>query len=351
MSQIRELLSGLPRSTLTEYGQDIDAAHETLLRDGDRAAKRTALLAWLARWQPCVFGRIAARPGADAGLDVCIVDATDLDRGWEHVGQRVQQARHAWKDHALDGRTSSLQVLFTCPELAGAAPSAAMLELLCQLVGVYLPERAPIHPDRLYLDSLPLRRRDGAIEMFLANVTVFFAGAHLTAFHDHRAPGGVLLNINAIGHHTAAMTDRGRRESPAAVLERMHATALRSVGNGGIGHPERLASTWHLDKDEQPLPPHRTGRPAQVPDGVDPQRYGGRYHVDVAVPSLFADPTPMTPADQYQNGWTNMLDYFTEERLPPYHHPALMHGCPVSAEHTQTNLWPPGDRSPAARAF
>ncbi|TDC83986.1 hypothetical protein E1193_07120 [Micromonospora sp. KC606] len=160
-------------------------------------------------------------------------------------------------------------MLFSCPELAHAAPGPSMIDVPCQLVEVYLPERPRSGLAPLYLDSVPLRRPNGSVEMFLANVTVFFTGAHRTAFHDHRAPGGVLLNINAIGHHTAATIDSGRYGSPAAVLDRMHTTALRSVGSGGLGDPHQPGSTWHLDKGRRSAAaaPGRAARP-------DPRRGG-----------------------------------------------------------------------------
>jgi hypothetical protein len=126
-------------------------------------------------------------------------------------------------------------VLFNSKYLAAAAPSPALVELCCLLVGLYAPEHAPVLPDTIYLDSLPLRRPDGTLELFTANITVFFTGAHLTAMHDHRCPGGVLFNLNGVGHYTYCQLDAGRYPTLEEALKRSHRSAIRSVGTGGIG--------------------------------------------------------------------------------------------------------------------
>ncbi len=50
-------------------------------------------------------------------------------------------------------------------------------------------------------------------KLFAASTTAFFTGAHLTRAHDHRVPGGMLFNVNAVGHHTRAAHDAGRFQS------------------------------------------------------------------------------------------------------------------------------------------
>ncbi|TDC83985.1 hypothetical protein E1193_07115 [Micromonospora sp. KC606] len=103
MNDIRAGLAGLPRST-AGFGPDMERAQEVLLSGHSREAKWAALLTWLAAGQPCVFGRIAARSGAEPELEVCVVDADDLERGWEHVTGVVQHVRHRWKSNAMGGR-------------------------------------------------------------------------------------------------------------------------------------------------------------------------------------------------------------------------------------------------------
>ncbi|WP_167573951.1 hypothetical protein [Kitasatospora cheerisanensis] len=337
------------------FGADIDEAHTVLLSAAaSREEKEAALRRWFGGHQPCVFAKVAARPDADPALDICWVDEEDLARGAEHVEKLLQQARERWKLRALAGRTSSLQVMFNSARLAHARPGPELLEVFRLLVGLYLPEWAPIAADTICLDGVPLRRPDGRLELFAASMTVFFTGAHLTRAHDHRVPGGMLLNVNAVGHHTQAAHDAGRFRTHAEAVRNSHGTALRSVGNGGIGHPTGHSSTWHLGGDRPTgYGLRRPPRPGHLPADADPERYGSLYHIDVTVSSYYADPTPFPPpaAGPAPDEWTMMLDYFTAEESPAYHNAALMTGLPIGPEQLHDAPWRPEPRPNSRREF
>jgi hypothetical protein len=334
-------------------GEDIDRAHRVLLSDAAEEEKRTALAQWFGRHQPCVFAKLAARADAHPVLDVCWIGDGDLDQGADHVRRRLQDARTAWKQRAAEGRTSSLQVMFNSARLAYAPPGPELLAVMLLLTGLYLPEWAPLEADTICLDGIPLRRPDGALELYAASMTTFFTGAHLTRAHDHRVPGGVLLNVNAVGHHARAGHDAGRFATQAAAVRNSHAIARRSVGNGGIGHPDRLGSTWHVRPGPGGEPVGGARRPGYVPPDSDPERYGSLYHIDVTVGSLYADPTPLTGASLPPGieKWTMMLDYFTAEETPGYHNAALLHGMPITQEQAHSAPWQPTLRSVVEREF
>ncbi|MEF9885519.1 hypothetical protein [Streptomyces sp. P9-A4] len=344
----------VPGDRRRSFGADIDAAHEVLLSTASRERKEAELLRWFGRSQPCVFAKVTARAAAHPALDVCWIDEADLERGAHHVRERLQRARTAWKRRAAAGLTSSLQVMFNSEVLAYAEPGPELVEVLLMLTGLYLPEWAPVEADTICLDGIPLRRPGGRLELYAASMTTFFTGAHLTRAHDHRVPGGVLLNVNAVGHHTQAAYDAGQFDCPAAAVERSHQTALRSVGNGGIGHPDGRSSTWHLRKG-QPGGQGQSGprRPGYVPPDADPERYGSQYHIDVTVSSQYADPgpcpPPVPPAEPEE--WTMMLDYFTAEETPGYHNPALMRGLPITPGQAGDAPWKPDSRPGDRREF
>ncbi|MGW7279652.1 hypothetical protein ACWGIV_15360 [Streptomyces sp. NPDC054844] len=351
LDALGRLVPGDPRRS---FGADIDEAHDVLLSGAPREQKEAALLRWFGRHQPCVFARVAVRPHARPALDVCWIDDADLDRGARHVQERLQQARAGWKRRAADGLTSSLQVMFNSERLAHAVPGPELVEVLLVLTGLYLPDWAPVEADTICLDGIPLRRPGGQLELYAASMTTFYTGAHLTRAHDHRVPGGMLLNVNAVGHHTQASYDAGRFTCPAAAVERSHQTALRSVGNGGIGHPDGHSSTWHIRAGR----PNGYGfdgrrRPGYVPPDADPERYGSLYHIDVTVSSQYADPDPYRPPvpPAVPEEWTMMLDYFTAEETPGYHNPALMRGLPISPDEAHDAPWKPECRPSHRREF
>ncbi|MBT2468889.1 hypothetical protein J7E97_13635 [Streptomyces sp. ISL-66] len=347
-------LARLPRSERPEgYGEDIDHAHQVLLSDAAVDEKKAALMLWFGRHQPCVFAKVAARANAHPALDVCWIDDTDLDRGAGHVWQRLQEARAAWKRRATEGLTSSLQVMFNSARLAHTPAGPELVDVMLILTGLYLPEWAPLEADTICLDGIPLRRPDGALELYAASMTTFFTGAHLTRTHDHRVPGGVLLNINAVGHHTSASYDTGQFPNRGAAVRRSRDTARRSVGNGGIGHPDRLRSTWHVRPGGSNEPLDSPRRPGYVPPDSDPERYGSLYHIDVTVNSLYADPEPLTGASLPPGieKWTMMLDYFTAGETPAYHNAALLHGIPIPPDEAHGAPWKPEPRSGTELVF
>lgn len=351
------LLTALSRLPLLErpdgYGEDIDRAHSVMLSDAAVEEKKAALMRWFGRHQPCVFAKLAARADAHPALDVCWINDSDLDQGADHVRRRLQDARVTWKRRAAEGRTSSLQVMFNSARLAYAPPSPELVHVMLVLIGLYLQEWAPLEADTICLEGIPLHRPDGTLELYAASMTTFFTGAHLTRVHDHRVPGGVLLNINAVGHHTWASYDTCQFPDRAAAIHRSHETARRSVGNGGLGHPDRLSTTWHVrpGKGNEPIDGPR--RPGYVPSDSDPERYGALYHIDVTVSSLYADPTslsgPSLPPEIEK--WTMMLDYFTVEETPDYHNAALLHGVPVTPDQAHSAPWEPEPRSVTEREF
>lgn len=165
-------------------------------------------------------------------------------------------------------------------------------------------------------------------------------------FHDHRAPGGVLLNINAVGHYANVLAIRGIASDFEDAVTRSRELAVRSVGNGGIGCASQPSSTRHRRvagaTSHQPA-----RRPSYVPQDADPNRYAADYHSDVFIPSAaLAGGDPRCPFAGAK--WPNMLlDYLTPDELPPDHYNyALMRGHPVEAGAKYHNPWGPLDVTP-----
>jgi hypothetical protein len=92
-------------------------------------------------------------------------------------------------------------------------------------------------------------------------------------------------------------------------------------------------------------------RPGFIPDDVDPTRYGSLYHIDVTVPTVFGDASEPAAPLETEDYWPMMLDYLTTERVPGYHHAAIMRGCPVHEQWWDANLWPQTMRTWQSKVF
>jgi hypothetical protein len=323
------------------FGADIDAAHRVLLDDAQTPErKRQALIDWMGRYQPCLFGRMAAREargaGAAKGLGffVCWLDARDLSAGGAHVGARIAQARRAWKEQAWQGRALAFLIVFNTPALAQARPGPDLLELAADLTSLYVTEHAPVVPDTIYTEAIPLRMPDGGTALFKSTVQLFYTGAHGTRSHDRRVPGGLVLSMVAPGHYAHCLVRQGVHPTLAAAAEFVRETAYRSIGTGGIGHPRGIGSSWHNRLPE--------GCPARAPRDEDPTSYSAAYQTDVTLPSSVADAAACDDPAAGGDVWAELgLRYLSAEQVPPDHvNHGWFTGLPVTEAQRFDNPWP-----------
>ncbi|SCG40332.1 hypothetical protein [Micromonospora coxensis] len=326
------------------FGADIDAAHEVLLRpDSTEAQRRAALHRWLARSQPCLFGRLATRQddGARAsrglGMDVCWIDDDDLSRGLDAVTGKVQRARRRWKDRAVTGHSSAFLIMFNSRRLAYAAPGPELAAAALTLAGTYLVEHAPIRPDVIYTEAVPLRHPDGALRVYKASAQLFHTSAHLRRHHDRRVPGGLLISMNAPGHYAQALVARGLMPDLTEAMAFVRRMALRSIGAGGIGHPRATGSSWR-----NPAPHAVDGGCPR--DGFDPDRYSATYQIDVLVqPEVITDARVRTdgswaPEEIWPSLHLDYLDPAPTDPGSPEH--GWVHGLDVDETARHDNPWP-----------
>ncbi|MFI8974914.1 hypothetical protein ACIGO9_18650 [Nocardia asteroides] len=334
IDSLADALSALPQFPPgTSFGPDIDAANAVLLSDAAVTVKQAAFLEWVARHQPCVFGRIATKSGPAArglAMTLCWVDDSVLAAGPAVVAARIAAARRAWKQLAADGRSSAFLVVFNSARLAYARPSAELVRLCTVLASLYLTESAPIRTDVIYTEAIPLRGSDGVLRLFKGSVQLFHTGAHLRRHHDRRMPGGVMISVNGPGHYANSLVTRGlcpHLEQAAPQVRRM---AARSIGAGGLGSTQAVSTTWHRDPD---------------PAARDTARwFSAAYHLDVLVQSdVVADPRrrtgPCPPAQVWS--WLH-LDYITARATTATDRThGWFHGSAVTEDLLQHNPWPP----------
>lgn len=339
---LADMLEALPTATEPRsFGPDIDAAHQTILDPARSHAERCdAFLAWAARHQPCLFGRMASRGLRGIGLAVCWLDDADIAQGDGHLRARIQAARRSWKAQALEGGPSGFLVMLNSRRLAECPPSDALVEICRHVSDLYFVEFAPVEPDLIYTESVPLRT--DRVRLYKAGANLFYSSAHGTQNHDRRVPGGLLISINSAGHWANKMVATGAAASLSEAVDQVMDLALRSIGNGGAGLEGAASCTWH----NRGLAPMRQRRrtvgalPRTVPEDHSQDFYSGVYHTDVLVPThVTRDPH----AGGVQEIWPNLeFGYITDAPLGPEHEDfGQINGFPVPEEAVYLNPWPP----------
>ncbi|WP_216892913.1 hypothetical protein [Nocardia alni] len=317
----------------TSFGPDIDAAHEILLSDAGEQVKRAAFLDWAARHQPCVFGRMATKSGAPArglAMNLCWISQEMLETGPHTVADRIAADRRTWKERAARGESSAFLVIFNSPHLARARPSVELAWTCTDLASLYLTERAPIQPDVIYTEAIPLRGRDGILRLFKGSVQLFHTGAHLRRHHDRRMPGGAMISVTAPGHYANSLLTQDLYTDLVESTHMVRRLAARSVGAGGLGDDRAVSTTWHRDT-----------RPAER-DAA--RSFSAAYQLDVLVQSdVVSDPRLRTgpcPAHE-QWSWLDLSYIDAHETTPEDRTHGWFHGTPIHERDLHHNPWSP----------
>src|SRR5580658_5440149 len=182
---LADVIAALPRiSPETDLGEDIIKANNVLLSAEPEEVKRAALFRWLGVSQPCLFGRLASHAAqgeaASKGLTAHVswIHDWEIGLGSDYVSAKIQRDRRAWKDAAELGLASGFLIMFNSAELAFAAPGPELVEVCQILSDLYLVEHAPILPDVIYTEAVPLRRPDGQLTLFKGGCNIFYPAAH-----------------------------------------------------------------------------------------------------------------------------------------------------------------------------
>ena len=78
----------------------------------------------LQKYQPCIFGKIAAKT---KGMHYCILTENDLRKSDQHIREKIKLERMLWKQQALSGKRNpkhGFMILVISPSLTWAAPDA-----------------------------------------------------------------------------------------------------------------------------------------------------------------------------------------------------------------------------------
>ncbi len=299
--RIATLVKGLqpdPWRTSNGFSPDIEEVHKDVLVDSpspDTVTERIGV--WLQRFQPCLFGRIAAKHGQ---LSYCVILDSELNQSDEYIREKIQHARLKWTAQGFSGAKSGFVVLIVSQRIANAIPNDQMKALGRELCGLYLLDA--IEPDRIYLDEvfleMPGNRRTTWV--WNAGVNYFCAQGDKRWWNDHRIPAGMAFSVNSVGHMVkSGMLARGisdLAELMGAAAEKVELQKLDTLGDAltlamrTISKASAAVSgraTWLLPtKPTDELPKC----PVDLPEALQNLNhciYQGRYHTDYTLPSEY----------------------------------------------------------------
>src|SRR5688500_16337595 len=103
-TQLREFINRLtvdPWRHEAGFSSEMDSVHQQLYESEiDEQHAANIINDWIAQFQPCLFGRIAARLGL---ITYCILRENDLEQSDEVIRDKIQQSRLEWLQGGLRG--------------------------------------------------------------------------------------------------------------------------------------------------------------------------------------------------------------------------------------------------------
>jgi hypothetical protein len=262
---------------------------------------------WCRVWQPCQFGRLAAKTDQ---IHFCIIREEEIAESDDYVREKITREKRLWKQRAVyDTKTPphSFLLVVESRRLERAAPDDNLKRFANYLLGLVgwsehrramLRGENPVTSDYLYMRHPDTRDYVG----FRFNIDFFAAAGDGRWWHDHRFPGGVAFTANATGHMKAFRewySDRGG-SNPAWALTQAMMTVARAHPTKPV-KPEAPPTeqtakeegrlTWLLDlKDGRPIVERLPCPFAAVPKQLankDWTKYEGWIHTDHAVREEF----------------------------------------------------------------
>ncbi len=314
-AELRELLSGLKRDhwrEKEEFSTDMLDAQAALINGSTEPV--IVLNKWLQRYQPCLFGRVAAKLNL---IRYCILQEEDLTSD-DAVRNQIQDARIAWLDDALNGKASAFIIVLISERLAYAVPDGTVRDIAHRICALYLRDvdvqANAVHHERVALEKPGSSRLTWE---WLAGVNYFSAQGDKRWWQDHRIPGGMAFSVNSVGHmaKSGKMSEMmnavnaelgGDSEEFAAGTIRSLSDALtyamKTIDNASEAVSGKATELLPLatDDDADALPTCPIKLPASVAD-KNHCVYAGWYHTDQTLPDDYFRADVQRPRDVRQH--------------------------------------------------
>ena len=303
--KLKKLLNALEEDSFrkaTPFSDEVEQASAALFRASGEAELAGVLGNWLSRYQPCLFGRIAAKLG---GVSYCFLSEEDLNDSDEHVHEKIQNARRDWRRKAFSGDASGFVILALSKKLSQAVPNDTVKAIAKRLCYLYLGKD---YTDEILLEDVFLRvpGKQDAVIHWKAGVNYFSAHGDRRWWNDHRIPGGIGFSMNSVGHMVKSYQLGRSSEEMWAKLglpkEEWPDFKVNSLGTAlklamqtinGASDAVSGKATHLLPFDRAGANPHGLKCPIDLPPNLQNKdfcEYFGYYHTDVTMPSEYFRP-------------------------------------------------------------
>lgn len=274
------------------FSSDMQSTNAILLNpENTKTQKIKAYWAWLAKNQPCIFGRLAA---TQKRVFICLFEENEvlgMRRGDDDLRETIQDYRQLWKRYALDGLSSSFVLAVVGDSLVLESPGDRLKEFCRRLLELYMdvpdiPDDT-IVPQREYVFLKLESTNNSRILKFATLPNVFCAQGDGRWWQDHRCPGGVMITSNALGHDVYSRNGRSAIND-AKKLEALE-QAMRTINNAYKEKPTKRAgglkhcpATFLVAKGTETCPVLKKDLAEYSAD-----HYEGYFHTDHLLPSVF----------------------------------------------------------------
>src|ERR1700730_3137855 len=269
------------------------ATRDLLSAQSDEERSRT-LSQWLQKYQPCLFGRLAAKR---ALLTYCFLTEADFANGDQFVRDKIQSARLDWTRAGYEGRNSGFVLLVVSERLASALPNATVAEFARRLCSLYLVRE--IQMDQVFHDEIFLEKPGSprTTWKWLVGANYFSAHADGRWWNDHRIPGGAGFSMNSVGHMVKSeLLSRGLQALDEMIGEQVSGRTELKVESLGTAleflmRTIAMAAETLSGKATELLPiGDLSSCPFPLPQQLrdkNYREYGGYYHTDFTLPSEY----------------------------------------------------------------
>ena len=296
------------------FSADIADFNTNILAASTDAERAVVLGSWLERFQPCLFGRVAAKKDL---ITYCFITEDDIHKTDEFISDKIQAARTEWTRLGFEGRKSAFVIVGISPTLTSAQPNADLLAFARHLGWLYL--RQELTSNTIHMDEIFLEMPGGGRVTWRWNVGInyFGSGGDGRWWHDHRIPGGVGFSTNSVGHLVKSGLIAGKMEELSALLgapsEGLVRTkvdslptalewAMRTISKAQITESGPATELLPLPADLAELAVQTC--PVTLPAALQDRNYceyQGYYHTDETLPAEYFVPDVLRPSGQRQH--------------------------------------------------
>lgn len=295
----------------TGFSPEVEAVNRELFRTNLAENEAIEVLSkWLQKYQPCLFGRIAAKVGA---LSYCILNEDDLRQSDEFIKSKIQSKRLEWTRAGFDGQKSGFIILAISPVIASALPGPDVRELARRLCYLYL--ETDIDVDKIYMDQLYLQKPGSRLTTWrwYTGVNYFSAQGDRRWWQDHRIPGGMAFSVNSVGHlvksgkiakamreldESTGATLENYPESKVDSLEKALELAMRTIDMASDAVSGKATELLPLPADRNSLPvPQCPVKLSVLVADKNFCEYRGYYHTDYTLPAEYFISDVVRPSD------------------------------------------------------